>query len=81
MWIIRDLLAIIGSIGAGWFVCGMNHYAEKGAVNGMVVAIAGLIVTVLAIRTDQKQKAALRRKLDQVHLRNTYLEAAIKQGK
>ena len=76
---IRDLLSIIGSIGVGWCLFAWNHHTERGLATGLVVGLVCLICCIVAIRCSGSSVSALRRKLDKVEIRNSYLETAIKQ--
>ena len=80
MSILRDLLAILGSVGCGWFLWNLNHHTERATSQGITFGLVCLAITIYSIRADQKAKEELKRKLDKIHTRNLYLEAAIKQG-
>jgi TctA family transporter len=77
---IRDLMAIFGSIAVGWVVFSFNHHTERGMTQGLLFGLFAMVVVIISIRSDQNDREELRRKLDQTHTRNLYLEAAIKQG-
>ena len=76
---LRDLIAIIGSVGIGWFICCWNRYTEQGTVTGIVVGLVVVGITLAAIRSDSRRTNKAKADRSALELRNCYLETAIKQ--
>ena len=79
MRILRDLLAIFGSICAGWVVWWWQHMSDRGLIPGLIVTLISLGITIQSIRSGQGRDAKTQREMDKVRTRNTYLEVAIRQ--
>lgn len=79
MRVIRDLLAIFGSISVGWCIWSWHRHTERAFSEGLVVAVVALIISVLCIRSDQNGRKELEKKIHALDLENTYLRTAIKQ--
>jgi len=76
---IRDILAIIGGISLGWCVWAFHGHTDRAFTQGLLVAAIGLGIAIWAVHLDHDKHGASKEQLQELRIRNAYLEAAIKQ--